>query len=80
MKGDAPPDQLIAFARFLHKAVPIKDRYLLAAVPDQACTLKLTDGIGDGWPLHPQHMGKEGLSDSQRIAIAPIVHHEQPTR
>jgi hypothetical protein len=25
-------------------------------------------------------VGKEGLSDSQHIAIAPIVHHEQPTR
>jgi hypothetical protein len=80
MKGDPPPDQLIAFARLLHQAFPIKDRHLLAAVPDQASALKLSDGISDGWPLYPQHMGKEGLSDLQRIAIAPIVHHEQPTR
>ena len=80
MKGSAPPNQLVTFARFVHQAFAIKDRDLLSAWRNQAGALKLSEGIGDGWPLHPQHIGKEGLSDSQRIALASIVHHKQPTR
>ena len=41
-------------------------------------SLKLSDSIGYGWPLHPQHVGQQRLSDVQGLAVIAVKHHEQP--
>jgi hypothetical protein len=47
---------------------------------DQTRTFQLADGIRDGWPLDTQHFGEQALSDKERVAVAAVTHHEQPTR
>jgi hypothetical protein len=80
VKCDARPDQLIAFTRCLYEALPIKYRDLLSAALNQAGMLQLSRNIRDGWPLHTQHFREQILSDGERVIVAAVTHHEEPTR
>jgi hypothetical protein len=80
VKREACPDQLITFTRCRHKALPIKYRDLPSAARDQTGAFQLTGSIRDGWPLDPQHFGEQVLSNLQRVIVAAVTHHEQPTR
>jgi hypothetical protein len=61
----ARPDQLIAFTRCCHEALPIKYRDLLSAACNQTGAFKLPGGIRNGWPMDAQHFGEQVLSDLQ---------------
>src|SRR4051794_37716089 len=80
MSSDARPEQLITFARCLREARPIKNSDLPPAAFDQPCAFQLPGSIRDGWSLDTQHFGEQVLRDGERIFIASITHHEQPTR
>jgi hypothetical protein len=80
MKGEARPDQLIAFARCLREALSIKYCDLPTAMFDQTGAFKLPDGIRDGWSLDSQHFGEQALSDRERVTVTAVAHHEQPSR
>ena len=80
VKSEAHADQLIAFTRCLREALPIKDRDLPSAALNQTVTFQIAGSNRDGWPLNTQHLGKQALSDQQRVIVAAITHHEQPTR
>ena len=80
VKSEARPDQLIAFARCLREALPIKYRDLPSAEFNQTSTFQLPGSIANAWPLDTQHFGKQALSDKERVAVAAVTHHEQPTR
>src|ERR1700730_8277557 len=80
VKCDARPDQLIAFTRCLHEALPIKYRDLPPAARNQAGTFQLPGSIRDGWPLDTQHFGEQVLSDLQCVIVTAVTHHEQPPR
>ena len=80
VKGDARPDQLIAFARCFDEALPVDDRDLPAAALDQTGLLELPSSVRDRRPLNTQHFGEQVLSDRQGVIVAAIAHHEKPTR
>ena len=80
VKSEACPNQLVTFARCRREALPIKDRDLPPAAFDQTGPLELPGGIRDGWPLHAEHFGEQALSDRERVTVAAVTHHEQPTR
>ena len=80
VKSEARPDQLITFARCLREALPIKYRDLPSAAFNQTSTFQLPGGVRNGWPLDTQHFGEQALSDRERVAVAAVTHHEQPTR
>ena len=80
VKSQPRPNQLVAFAGCLREALPIKDRDLPSAAFNQIGTFQLLGGIADAWPLHAQHFGEQVLSDGERVAVAAVTHHEQPTR
>ena len=80
VKSDARPDQLIAFTRCRNETLPIKYGDLPSAALNQTGMFHVSDGIGDGWPLHTQHFGEQALSDRERVTVAAVTHHEQPTR
>ena len=80
VKSEALPDQLIAFARCLGEALPIKYRDLPSAAFNQAGSFQLLGGIADAWPLHTEHFGEQVLSNGERVAVTAVTHHEQPTR
>jgi hypothetical protein len=63
VKSEARADQLIAFARCLREALPIKYRDLPSGAFNQTSTFKLPGTIRDGWPLDTQHFGEQALSD-----------------
>src|SRR5271170_3063127 len=79
VKSEACPDQLIAFTRCRYEALPIKDRDLASAALNQTGAFQLTESIRDGWPLDPEHFGEQVLSNLQRVIVAAVTHHEQPT-
>ena len=79
VKSEARSDQLIAFARCLGEALPIKDRDLLTSLRNQPGALKLPDGVGDGWSLDTKHFGEQALSDRERVTVTAVTQHEQPT-
>src|SRR5271168_1483352 len=79
MKGDAFPDQLIAFARCLRETLPIQYRHLLSAALNETSTFQLSGSIRDGWPLDTQHFGEKVLGDRQCVLVGAVTHHEQPT-
>src|SRR5665213_1630456 len=80
VKSDAVSDKLITFTRCLREALPIKDRDLPSATFNQTSTLQLSGSIRDAWPLDTQHFGEQVLSDRERVIVAAVTHHEQPTR
>jgi hypothetical protein len=80
VKSDARPDQLIAFARYLREALPVKYRDLPSAALDQAGPFQLPGGIRDGRPLDTQHFREQALRDRQGVIVTAVTHHEQPTR
>ena len=80
VKSDARPDQLIAFTRCRHEALPIKYGDLPSAALNQTGMFHLPGGIGDGWPLDTQHFGEQALSDLQCVIVSAVTHHKQPTR
>jgi hypothetical protein len=80
VKGDASPDQLIAFAGCRYEAWPVHYRNLLSAARNQTGTLQLPRSVGDGWPLNPQHFGEQVLADPQDVVAAAVAHHQQPAR
>ena len=80
VKSEARPDQLIAFARCLREALPIKYRDLSSAAFNQTSTFQFPGSIANAWPLDTQHFGEQALSDKERVAVAAVTHHEQPTR
>ena len=80
VKSDARPNQLIAFARCRHEALPIKYGDLPSAALNQTGMFHVSDGIGNGWPLHTQHFGEQVLSDLQCVIVTAVTHHEQPAR
>ena len=80
VKSEARPDQLITLARCLREALPIKYRDLPSAAFNQTSTFQLLGGIRNGWPLDTQHFSEQALSDRERVAVATVTHHEQPTR
>ena len=79
VKSEACPDQLIAFTRCRHEALPIKYRDLSSAARNQTGAFQLMGSVRDGWPLDPQHFGEEVLSDLQCVIVAAVTHHEQPS-
>ena len=70
----------MTFARCLREALPIKYRDLSSAAFNQTSTFQLLGGIRNGWPLDTQHFGEQALSDRERVTVAAVTHHEQPTR
>jgi len=80
VKSDARPDQLIAFTRCRNETLPIKYGDLPSAALNQTGMFHVSDGIGDGWPLHTQHFGEQALSDLQCVIVSTVTHHKQPTR
>src|ERR1700676_3989877 len=80
VKSEARPDPLITLARCLGEALPIKYRDLPSAAFNQTGMFQLLGGIADAWPLHTQHFGEQILGDGERVAVAAVAHHEQPTR
>src|ERR1700704_1370255 len=80
MKSDALTHQLITFARFLNEPLPIKDRDLLPAALNQTCTFQVPRSIRDGGSLDAQHFGEQVLRDRQRVIVAAVTHHQEPTR
>jgi hypothetical protein len=58
---------------------PIQYRDLPSASFNQTATFQLLGSIADAWPLDTQHFGEQVLSDWERVAVAAISHHEQPT-
>jgi hypothetical protein len=80
VKSEAHADQLIAFTRCAREALPIKDRDLPPAARNQAATFQLAGSNRNSWPLDTEHLGKQVLSDQERVIIAAVTHHEQPTR
>ena len=48
--------------------------------PNETVAFELAESIGNWWPVYPQHFGEEGLRDEEDVVLAPIAHHEQPTR
>ena len=80
VKSEAGPNQLITFARCGREAPPIKYRDLPSATFNQTGAFKLAGSIRDGWPLDTQHFGEQALSDRERVTVAAVTHHEQPTR
>jgi hypothetical protein len=53
---------------------------LPSAARNQTRAFQFLGSIGDAWPLDTQHFGEQALSDLQRVIVAAIAHHEQPTR
>src|SRR5271170_2840533 len=80
VESDAGPDQLVAFAGCVRQALAVDYRDLPSAALDQSCNFQLLGGIRDGWPLDAQHFAEQALSDPQRVIVAAIAHHQQPTR
>src|SRR3984957_8684159 len=80
VKTYACADQLIAFAGCRYEARPIEERDLPPTARNQAGALQLAGGIGDAWPLDPQHFGEQGLTDWQYVIVNAITHHQQPAR
>src|ERR1700675_2490015 len=80
VKSETRPDQLITFARRLYEPRPIEYRDLPLAACNQTGTFQFAGGIRDGWPLHPQHLGEQALSDLQCVIVTAVTHHQQPTR
>src|SRR5579864_1934489 len=80
VKGDAAPDQLIAFAGCRCEARAIKYRDLLSAASNQTGAFQLAGSIGDAWPLDTQHFGEQVLTDPQYVLVTTVAHHEQPAR
>ena len=79
MNGDSHPDQLVTFARGRRQTLPINYRDLSPAASNQTGAFQLVGSFGDGWPLDPQHFGKQVLSDLQYVIVTAVTHHEQPT-
>jgi hypothetical protein len=79
-KSEARPNELITFARCRREAAPIKYRDLTAAMRNQTGAFELPNGIRDGRPLNPQHFSEQALRDKERVTVAAVTHHEQPTR
>ena len=80
VKSEARPDQLIAFARCLGEAPPIKYRDLPSASFNQTGTFQLSDSIRDAWSVDTQHFAEQVLSDREHVTVTAVTHHEQPTR
>jgi hypothetical protein len=80
VRTDALADQPITFARSRFEAFPIDYCDLSSTALNQTVLFQLLDSIRNGRPLDPQHFGKQGLSDRQRIIVTAVAHHEQPTR
>src|SRR5580693_1414358 len=80
VRSDPRPDQLIAFTRCRHEALPIKYGDLPSAAHNQTGMFHLPGSIGDGWPLDTQYFGEQALSDLQRVIVSTVTHHKQPTR
>jgi hypothetical protein len=36
--------------------------------------------LRDRWSVNPEHFGQQILGDAQRVVVAAVTHHEQPTR
>ena len=80
VKTEARPNQLITFARRIRETLTIEDRDLPAAGLDQARTFQFADSIRDAWPMDTQHFAEQTLRNRERVIVAAIAHHEQPTR
>ena len=76
MSSDSLPDQLIAFARYFHEALPIEYRNLPSATRNQTCAFQFPSCIGDRRPLNTQHFGEEALRNRQRVVVTAVAHHE----
>jgi len=73
VRGNACPDQLIAFAGRRHEALPIKYRDLPSAARNQTGTFQLPGSIRDSWPLDTQHFGEQVLSDLQCVIVTAVT-------
>src|ERR1700730_8651447 len=78
--SSARSDQLVTFTRSRHEALPIDDLDLQSAALNQPRTFQLPGGIRYRWPLDTEHFGKQVLADQERVIIAAVAHHQQPTR
>src|ERR1700680_5064548 len=78
--SSARSDKLVTFTGSRHEALPIDDRDLLAAALNQPRMFQLRGSIRDRWSLDPEHFGEQVLIDQERVMIAAVAHHQQPTR
>jgi hypothetical protein len=79
MKSEARPDQLVAFARSLREALPIKYRDLPPAAFNQTGTFELPGGIRDGWPfVLPSVSGFWSNEIFQPVSFKPSIRSLSP--
>jgi hypothetical protein len=80
MMGETRPDQFVAFTGLLHEAWPIAYRDVPPAALDYARTFPFPHCVRNRRPVHTQHFGQQIVGDGQRVIVAAITHHQQPTR
>ena len=73
---DARAYEVVTLTSSSHEALPVNDRHLLTAAPDQPPTLQLCGGVRDRWPLDPEHVRKQVLTDEEYVIVAAITHHQ----
>ena len=80
MVSDAGADELVTLAGRRHEALSLDERDPFSTALNQTGLLQFPRGIRDGWPLNTEHFSEYVLRDEQRVIVAAVAHHQQPTR
>src|SRR5712671_6980882 len=67
---------LVALASRFFEACPVEDGDVAAAVTDQLALLQRMGGVGDGDPLHSQHVAEEFVRHAELIRLDAVMGHQ----
>jgi hypothetical protein len=79
-RTETPSNHLITLTRFLDQPAAADNCELTPAPLDETFAFELSRSNGDGWSLDAEHRGKQVLSYRQCVAVAAVMHHQQPAR